>query len=108
MEKEHREWWLFGLMAVMIVAVVLLAWLDVPAFTAPTITYQSAEKELSVSLNVATPEDLMELDEMSETVAYNIVAYRQTHGFFRSVDELLNVKGVGPKSLELWRPYLTL
>ena len=108
MEKEHREWWLFGLMALLIVVVVLLAWLDVPAFTAPTITYQSAEKEVSVSLNIATVEDLMQLDGMPEAVAYNIVTYRQTHGSFRSVDELLNVEGVGSKHLESWRPYLTL
>ena len=112
MEKEHREWWLFGLMAALIVAVVLLAWLDVPAFTSPAITYQSGETEptavLPISLNVATVEDLMQLDGMKENVASRIVTYRNTHGFFRSVDDLLQVEGVSKTRLEEWRPYLTL
>jgi competence protein ComEA len=37
-----------------------------------------------------------------------IVAYRSEHGPFKSVDELVNVKGIGEKMLEQLRPLVSL
>ena len=37
-----------------------------------------------------------------------IVAYRAEHGPFKSVDELVNVKGIGDKMLEQLRPLVSL
>ncbi|MBK9664640.1 MAG: helix-hairpin-helix domain-containing protein [Gammaproteobacteria bacterium] len=37
-----------------------------------------------------------------------IVAYRNEHGPFKSVDDLVNVKGIGEKSLEKLRPQVAL
>jgi competence protein ComEA len=37
-----------------------------------------------------------------------IVAYRSEHGPFKSVDELVNVKGIGERTLEQLRPLLAL
>lgn len=37
-----------------------------------------------------------------------IVAYRSEHGPFKSVDELVNVKGIGDKMLEQLRPHVSL
>jgi len=37
-----------------------------------------------------------------------IVAYRTEHGPFKSVDELVNVKGIGAKTLEQLRPMVSL
>lgn len=37
-----------------------------------------------------------------------IVAYRSANGPFKSVDDLVNVKGIGSKTLEQLRPQLTL
>lgn len=112
MNNEQREWWLFGLMAVLIVAVALLAWLDVPPLRAPTLTYQSGTDaqtgELSVSVNTATVEELMQLDDMEEDIAQAIVDYRTEHRFYRSLDELLAVEGIDKEQLDAWRPFLTL
>ncbi len=112
MKNEQREWWLFGIMAVLIVTVALLAWLDVPPLRAPTLTYQSgtdaATGELSVSVNVGTVEELMQLDDMGEDTAQAIVDYRTKHGFYRSLDELLVVEGIDKEQLDAWRPYFTL
>ena len=41
-----------------------------------------------------------ELSGIGETKAKAIVAYRDTHGAFASVDELLEVKGIGEATLE--------
>ena len=40
--------------------------------------------------------------------ATRIVAFREKNGAFKSVDDLLKVQGVGEKSLEKLRPYLTV
>lgn len=37
-----------------------------------------------------------------------VVAYRQAHGPFRRIEELANVKGIGPKTIENNRDLLTV
>jgi len=37
-----------------------------------------------------------------------IVAYRAEHGPFKAIDDLVNVKGIGAKTLEQLRPQLSL
>ncbi|MEQ2441797.1 ComEA family DNA-binding protein [Solibaculum intestinale] len=40
------------------------------------------------------------------TKARLIIMYREEHGPFASVDDLLNVQGIGPETLESMRPYI--
>lgn len=52
-----------------------------------------------VSLNNATAEELTELKGVGEVTALAIVAYREEHGGFKDVEELLEVSGIGPAKL---------
>ena len=52
-----------------------------------------------VSLNNATAEELTELKGVGEVTAQAIVAYRDEHGGFKDVEELLEVSGIGPAKL---------
>lgn len=52
-----------------------------------------------VSLNSATAEELTELKGVGEVTAHAIVAYREEHGGFKDVEELLEVSGIGPAKL---------
>jgi competence protein ComEA len=61
-----------------------------------------------VHLNSANAGDLDALDGIGPSLAARIVAYRVAHGGFRSVDELDEVSGIGPKRLEALRPLLAL
>ncbi len=55
----------------------------------------------SVDLNSADAATLAkELDGIGMARAQAIVEYREKNGRFRSVDEVLNVKGIGPQVLE--------
>ena len=58
---------------------------------------------LPVNLNTATLEQLETLDGVGPAIAQKIVAYRQQHGGFRSVDELNQVSGIGPKKMAALR-----
>ena len=40
--------------------------------------------------------------------AQNINAYKKQNGNFNTVDDLLNVKGIGEKSLKKMKPYVTI
>jgi len=59
-----------------------------------------------VNLNTATAEELAQLPGVGEVIAARIVRHREVSGPFRSVDELLIVRGISRKKLEKLRPYV--
>ena len=55
----------------------------------------------TVDINTADAETLARmLQGIGMVKAQDIVAYRETYGDFKSVEELLEVKGIGPATLE--------
>lgn len=60
-----------------------------------------------VSLSSATVEQLDALDGVGPTLAARIVAWRDQHGGFSSVEQLLDVPGIGEGRLEALRPHIT-
>lgn len=61
-----------------------------------------------VSLNRATLEELETLPGVGPVTAQKILDYRTAHGAFGSVEELLDVDGIGEKTLARLAPHLTL
>lgn len=60
-----------------------------------------------IDLNTAAPEDLERLPGIGPAKADAIAAYRTEHGPFRTVDQLMEVSGIGEATLEALRPYIT-
>ncbi|MGI8709564.1 MAG: helix-hairpin-helix domain-containing protein [Acidimicrobiales bacterium] len=60
-----------------------------------------------VDLNTATAEQLDTLPGVGPATAQSILAYREEHGRFASVDELLEVRGIGDAKLEQLRTLVT-
>ena len=60
-----------------------------PAKTAPGL----------VNINLAGTQELAVLNGVGPAKAAAIVAYREAHGTFQAIDDLINVKGIGEKTL---------
>ena len=61
-----------------------------------------------INLNTADSYDLQRLPGIGEKRAEDIIAYREEHGPFQTVDELDEVSGIGSGILEGLREYATV
>jgi hypothetical protein len=61
-----------------------------------------------VDINTANIAELQQLRGIGAKKAADIIAYREKHGEFKSVDELINVKGIGKVTLENLRDELVV
>ena len=61
-----------------------------------------------IDLNTATAQELELLPGIGPVMAGRIVAYREANGPFTSIDDVENVPGIGPKTLESIRPLATV
>ena len=61
-----------------------------------------------IDLNRATGAELRQLPGVGPVMAKKIIDYRLKNGYFRSVEGLMNVDGVGPKRLAQWRELLVI
>jgi competence protein ComEA len=61
-----------------------------------------------VNINLAAPPELEELPGVGPVTAQAIVDYRTENGGFRSVDELMEVSGIGEATLAEMAPFVTL
>jgi len=61
-----------------------------------------------VNINTANSTELQTLPGVGRVTAENIINFRETHGRFSSVDELINVSQIGPATLDRLRPLITV
>jgi competence protein ComEA len=61
-----------------------------------------------VNLNTATEAELDNLPDVGPVTAASILQWRDQHGGFTSVDELLEVDGIGEVTLGKLAPYVTV
>jgi len=61
-----------------------------------------------ININQATAQDLQQLSHIGPTLANRIIAYRKAHGPFRTTDDLVQVKGIGPVMLSRIRDLITV
>ena len=61
-----------------------------------------------IDLNQAGEAELRELPGIGPAMAKRILQFREDHGRFKRVEDLLKVKGIGEKSFQKLRPHITV
>ncbi len=61
-----------------------------------------------VNLNTATKDELVVLPGIGESLAEQILIYRDEHGEFSTVEQLRKIKGIGAKKFEKLLPYVKI
>ena len=60
-----------------------------------------------ININEATAEQLQLLPGIGETLSNRIIAYREDNGNFQSIEDLMNVNGIGEAKFEQIQNYIT-
>jgi len=82
--------------------------LEVGEAPADTAAEEPPAPDWPLDLNSAAESELLELPGVGPARAAAIVKLRESRGGFRSVEDLLEVKGIGPKTLERLKPLATV
>ena len=61
-----------------------------------------------ININTASKAELMEIPGIGESKADRIIAYRENHGRFGSIEEITNVSGIGSAIYEGMKDYITV
>ena len=61
-----------------------------------------------ININVANLETLKQLKGIDDVKAQAIIDYRRDNGNFNNIDEILNVKGIGEKTFEKIKDFITV
>ena len=90
-----------------LVAVSLAFVLAVLTSTGVALAAAKAAPAGKLNVNTATAQQFASLPGVGEKLATRIVDYRQKSGGFKSVNELMNVQGIGEKNFAKLQQYLT-
>lgn len=108
-----------SLVALLVAGVFLPASPPAPTPTSPglpaeaggpalTVAPQEGDAREPIDVNSASAEELQEVPGIGPAIARRIVEFRQEHGRLERLEDLLHVRGIGSKTLERLRPYLTV
>ena len=85
-----------------------LSLLVVVLFVISMVPVALAEEGGKININTASVEELIKLNRIGPKYAERIVQYRETNGPFVKVEDIVMVKGIGPKTLEANKDVITV
>ncbi len=109
--------WFFSIAALLTVSIIIICDVHKTRNSAPeTITpihsgtvitesFSAAFSEYPIDLNIATFENLIIIDAISPDIAESIIEYRNANGDFTSIDQLIEVYGIGTATLDKIKQY---
>lgn len=62
----------------------------------------------SININTALKKDLLRFPKIGPITAERIIQYRDVFGPFKSIEVLLNIKGIGPKTLDQLKQFIQI
>lgn len=75
------------------------------ATTTPALT---PNQSALININTANTKELEKITGIGPAYAKNIIDYRNTNGPFHKIEDIVNVKGIGPKTFEKMKSEITV
>lgn len=96
-----------NIMTKVLVSALILAFMGtgLSAWASSPRTNQEGSK---ININTATLSQLQELPRIGPKVAQRILDFRQQHGRFQRVEDLMKVEGIGEKTFQNLKPLITV
>ena len=69
---------------------------------------EEVSSQEKLNINTATKEELMSVDGIGETIAARILKKRDELGSFKIIEQMIEVDGIGQKTFEKIKKYLTV
>lgn len=69
---------------------------------------EATKRNFPLNINTATAEQLQQLPGIGPALAQRIIAYREQHGPFRSVEQLIEVQGISSRMVAEWEGLITV
>ena len=105
--REERNVLLFLVWGVVLGSLPWSQWLSEESTPRPSDSIQVVEL-FPIDLNEAPPELLEQLPGVGPAKAQAIATLREERGSFRRVEELADVRGIGPRTVEKLRPLVNV
>jgi competence protein ComEA len=108
---SHSDQAIFAVVLFVMLGLLTAYWLRVTRWGSVPIEIDRLSQrqvEYRIDVNSATWVEWGQLEGIGDALARRIVADREQNGPFRSIDDLRRVKGIGPKTLERIRPWVTV
>jgi competence ComEA-like helix-hairpin-helix protein len=100
-----------GMLLVVAISLLAVTWIRLNGRGVPLIEIErlpARQYDYQLDINQAEWIEWTLLEGIGEKLAQRIVAYRTENGSFATVEDLRKVPGIGPKTLERIRPWLTV
>lgn len=107
----HADLCLLAVLATLALVLLTAYWIRVTHWGTVAVEIERLKErqiDYRLDVNSATWVEWTQLDGIGDALARRIVADREANGPFSSLDDLRRVKGIGPKTLEKIRPWLTI
>lgn len=116
--KSRQPLWLLrrndqaiiGTLVIVALAALAFVWWLRGGFEGRLVRYDElhgAPIRFELDINTADWPEISELPHIGPVLAKRIVAHRQQHGPFQRLEDLRQVRGIGPKTFAAVRPYFT-
>jgi competence protein ComEA len=89
-----KKYKLFPILFIVLIAIALTAG-----------PIQAAEK---ININKASIDDLTSLSKIGPKIAERIVQFREKHGEFSAIEDIMKVKGIGQKTFETIKDMISI
>lgn len=104
--------WIFMLSGVFIFALIMFNIYDITVDKTEKFAYTAGEIEALdvelININTADLNTLCKLSGVSELTAQKIIDYREENGDFLSIEEIMEVKGIGEKTFLKIKSQITI